>query len=498
LGNIKKNSFAVRPFTYNYIRESLHELSLIESKMIKNDKKLLHRFINEFSLDDFDDMVEFPLSKSNLKHIAKTAFNGYNQNNPEPHFLSYKDDDIYAWMELTETARLEIIDENIYQRYTDNASILGSLSDNLSFFVGFKMNRFIGDSILVYEIEDYRNEDNPYFDFVNWTIWYQSNASFNISTKFGDFQLGKTPVIWGYSPNNSPILSNKTQTFPFINYKYKNDFVGFHFIHGSLLPYESAVIHDMEEYPQKYLAAHRIEFYLGDNFNFSFNEMVIYGNRSFEVEYLIPVNFYWMAEHNLGDKDNLLMALDCSWRVKPGLTWYNTLFWDELAWEKLFSRWWGNKFVLQSGVHWTSKYNSYLLDIRIEGSISRPWTYTHEEFINSYASADIGLGLPQGPNSQSLLVELGLWPTHRWNAKLGTMFMRKGIELGSSVLHNYNLRDRDLDENTPYILGKSNDFVEILLELDYTINQILNIFGKIRYNSLNDNVYGYLGITVDW
>lgn len=498
LGNVSQSDIGVRPFTYKFVRNVLDDLSEIEADLTIRDKQLLKRFSSEFSLNGIDEKVKFPFSKSNLYSISKTASSKYQLTEQEPHFMSYKDYDMFAWMDLSETARLEMIDETVYKRFTDEVSVLGSLSDKLSFYVNFTMNRFVGDSLLVYQIDEYKNEDNPYFDFVNWTLWYQSYASFNISTKYGDFQLGKTPVIWGYSPNYSPILSGSAQTYPFINYKYKNKNVGFHFVHGSLLPYESAVIHYLDDYPQKYMAAHRIEFYLSKNFTFSFNEMVIYGNRSFEIEYLIPVNFYWVAEHNQGDKDNLLMALDCSWRVRPGLVWYNTLFWDELAWENLLSKWWGNKYVLQSGIHWTSKLNPYLLDIRIEGTVSRPWTYTHEEFVNSYSSAEIGLGLPQGPNSQSLLLDVGLWPSYKWNINFSALIIRKGIELGSSALHNYNLRNRELDNDTPMLLGESIEYSELSLESIYSINSIIDVFGKLNYNSYKSNYYGYIGINIDW
>lgn len=498
LGNLSQSDISVRPFTYTYVRSALEKLSAVDKELTKNDRQLIRRFSNEFAISDLSEKVNFPLSKSNIINIGKTALSNNLFDVPEPHFISYKDSNVFAWADLGEKVRLEVIDESVYRRFTDNVSIFGSISEKLSFFVDFTMNRFVGDSILVYQIEDYKNEDNPHFDFVNWTLWYQSNAAFNISTKYGNFQLGKVPVIWGFSPHNSPILSGATQTFPFMNYSFKNRFFGFHYLHGSLLPYKSTVIHELEDYPQKYLAGHRIEFFLSKNFTFSFNELVIYGNRPFEVEYLIPANFYWPAEHNLGDKDNLLMALDCSWRIRPGLMWYNTLFWDELAWEKLLSKWWGNKFVFQSGLHWTSQTNPYLIDLRVEGTISRPWTYTHEEFVNSYSSAEIGLGLPQGPNSQSLLIEVGLWPSHRWKIGVETLFVSKGIELGSSVLDNYNMRDRELDKNTPFLLGDIHDSIEFGVESNFALNSIIDIFGKINYNSYDSNLFGYLGMTIDW
>ena len=498
LGNLSQGDATVRPLTYSKVRDMLKQLAVISNKLSTKEQQILQRFIAEFSTDKFESRPSFPLQKSSLKKNGKILFGNYQLQGTEPHLLSYKDSSVYAWADIIETARLETIDESIYRRYTDQLSILGSVSDKLSFYVNFTMNRFVGDSSLVYQIEDFKNEDHPYFDFVNWTLWYQSEATFHISTKYGDFQVSKTPVIWGFSPEHSPILSGRTQTFPYINYSFKYKNIRFHFIHGSLLPFESGLIHVMEDYPQKYLAAHRIEFEINKNLIMSFNEMVIYGNRPFEIEYLIPVNFYWPAEHNQGDRDNLLMAFDCSWRIKPGLKWYNTLFWDELAWEKVLTKWWANKFVFQTGVHWVSKSNPYLSDLRIEATVSRPWTYTHSDEANSYSSAEIGLGLPQGPNSQSILIKAGFWPSYRWYFNISSSLISEGSGLGSSPLDNYDLRDRDLDNNTPYLLGEIYNSSEFRIETNYSLNRIINLFGFISVKYPNSEYNGHLGITIDW
>ncbi|MEE9572979.1 MAG: hypothetical protein V3W20_08025 [Candidatus Neomarinimicrobiota bacterium] len=498
LGNLSQSDAGVRLFTYSKIRDMFKQLAVVSDKLSNKDRQLLKRFESEFSTEKFERKVSFPLQKSTLKNLGNTAFNKYQIHGSEPHFLSYQDSAVYVWADVSETMRLESIEESTYRRFTDQMSIFGSIFDRLSFYVNFTMNRFVGDSSLVYKIEGFKNEDHPYYDFVNWTLWYQPEATFNISTKYGDFQLSKTPVIWGYSPEHSPILSGGTQTYPYANYSFKFKNFGFHFIHGSLLPRESIAIHLNKENPQKYLAAQRIELEISENFIMSFNEIVIYGNRPFEIEYLIPVNFYWAAEHNQGDRDNVLMALDCSWRIKPGLRWYNTLFWDELAWEKIFSKWWGNKFIFQTGLHWVSKTNPYLADFRVEATVSRPWVYTHSKMVNSYTSAEIGLGLPQGPNSQSLLLKAGFWPSYRWYFNISSMLIRQGSGLGSSPLDNYVLRDPEFDYDTPYLLGEIHNSSEFRLETNYSINRIIDVFGLISYKNPNSEYSGYIGITIDW
>jgi len=498
LGTISQSDGGVRPFTYTTIRKILNNLFEKRTELPVKDRELLTRFRSEFSLNQFPRKIEFPWQKTELKKLGSNLISNYRLQDVEPHLLSFRDSTVYAWADFSETIRLENLDKNVHRRYIDKVAILGTISDNLSFYVNFTMNRFVGDSNLVYQIEDFRNEDHPYFDTVNWTIWYQSEAAFNISTKFGNFHFGKTPVIWGYSPEYSPILSGNTQTFPYVSYSHKYRKIKFHYVHGTLLPYESITIHRFKRTSQKYIAAQRIEAELSKNLMLSFNEMVIYGNRPFELEYLIPVNFFWAAEHNLGDRDNLLMALDVSWRIKKGLKWYNTLFWDELAWEKIFSKWWGNKFVYQTGLHWVSKNNQFYPDLRIEATVSRPWTYTHNITVSSYTSAERVLGFPLGPNAQSLLTQVGFWPSYRWYLNFSALFIKKGTGLGSAATDNYNDRNRDLDENTLFLLGNIENTVQLKMESDFAINRYFNIVGKIGYELVNSTSSGHVGLNFDW
>ncbi|MEE8341708.1 MAG: hypothetical protein V3R52_06395 [Candidatus Neomarinimicrobiota bacterium] len=92
---------------------------------------------------------------------------------------------------------------------------------------------------------------------------------------------------------------------------------------------------------------------------------------------------------------------------------HSAVFWDELAWEKLLTKWRANKFIIQTGFHWVFKTNPAIADLCAEVTISRPWTYTHNEIVNSYTSEGIRPGLPQGPNSQPLLLWAGFWPFYQ-------------------------------------------------------------------------------------
>ena len=131
LGNLSQSDVSVRPLTYTKVREMFKQLMAVSDKLSAKDRQLLRRFESEFSIEIFESTVSFPLQKSTLKSIGNTAFNKYQIDRPEPHLLSYRDSAVYAWADVSETMRLEAIEESIYRRFTDRVSVFGSLYDQL-------------------------------------------------------------------------------------------------------------------------------------------------------------------------------------------------------------------------------------------------------------------------------------------------------------------------------------------------------------------------------
>ena len=68
---------------------------------------------------------------------------------------------------------------------------------------------------------------------------------------------------------------------------------------------------------ERYVALHRLDFKLKNNFRIGFYEKIIFGARSIPFEYLNPVVPYWSIQHSLGDLDNLIMGFDFTYLFKP-------------------------------------------------------------------------------------------------------------------------------------------------------------------------------------
>jgi len=192
------------------------------------------------------------------------------------------------------------------------------------------------------------------------------------------------------------------------------------------------------------------------------------------------------------------MAVDYCWRIKPGILVYQTLLWDELDWAKLFKLWWGNKYVFQTGVYWIPFTNPKYPDFRVEWTASRPWVYTHYDSLITYTSADIGIGFPEGPNSQLLYVETNWWMSPQSLWRISYRHLVKGSGLGSNPTHNYNDRDSSLDENTPPLLGETTVSNKIELRGTYRFSLMLKGFANISYQDQISQSTGQIGFVLNW
>ncbi|MFC1550212.1 hypothetical protein ACFL46_02860 [Candidatus Neomarinimicrobiota bacterium] len=498
LGHLPQWYTSLRPLTVRQVNEALNILSKLEAGLNPTDLKILERFTLEFHLTSSPQRLRGPWQKAHWKDSFSTSFLKFPWNAEEPHIISYRDSVVGIWADWSETHHGDWLDDRGFLRLTDHARFYGEVGERVSFYSDFTMNRFVGDSSFVPQIEGYQNEDRPYDEDVGWTLWYNSRASVVYDGKYFDWQISKIPLSWGYSPNHSPILSLEAPPFPYISLNFNYRDLRIKLIHGTLFANPAMRSHQLGGDPEKYLAAHRFEYDVNNNLTLGFSEMIIYGRRPMELDYLVPVNILWPTQHNLGDHDNYLLALDCSWRLRPGLTLYQTLFMDELAWVELFKDWWGNKYVYQAGLHvvFDSKIN--LPDLRVEIAIARPWTYTHDDSVNTYSSAGIGLGLPQGPNSQSILVESSWWPTARWYINGSYLWLKKGLVMGSSATDNYDLRDRDKDYATPFLLGTTTTSSKIALETHYALSGMFDLVGWLSYESETSKTYGRIGLIWDW
>jgi len=458
--------------------------------------RLINRFKSEFTINHIEDGIGYPWKEEKLATAFRTKISSSN-NYYEPHILTFKDSQNIFWADLEEKITFKYLKEP-HRIYRDRFSFSLFVDRTITIHTDFRMNRFLGSLPIPDKISDYKEQWVEYFSEVNWSIWYDDRSLIHYEGKYLDIELSKTPLTWGHSPNHSPIFSSNTAPFPFIGIEKTLNRVRFKSIHGFLLPFDTNKIHNMNSVPEKNIAAHRLEIDFTSNFTASFSEMAVYGGRRFEVEYLLPLNWFWGSEHNLGDRDNILMAVDYSWRINPGLIFHQTLLWDELDWAKLFKSWWGNKFVFQTGVYWVPFSSPKFPDFRIEWTQSRPWVYTHNDSLATYTSGGNGLGFPFGPNSQLLFMEANWWlsPQSLWTISYHHLI--KGSGLGSSPTDNYNNRNHSIDENTPFLIGEISKINRIELKVTYRLSPVLEGFANISHHNPEKQLTSQIGFLLNW
>ncbi len=495
LGKVSGLSLGMRPYTWNEIQTALESL---DRSLAPNagERDLLKRYLAEFKLENTRPGLTGPWQKDKWRdlgsHVRSTGIE-----DKFPHFITYRDAEILGWVDWQESVRMESDGEHVRPLYKDQLTFQGSIADRISFLTEFTEHRLGYQEGFVPALPpEYKQGFLLVHSETQWRIWDHNRSTLRLSGDHLDFEISKEQIYWGFSRNDSPILSAQTASYPFLGLRFKYRGLRIMSFNGQLLP-----VNDPEreqDIPEKNIAGHRVELAFSKTFTMSFTEMVIYANRPPELGYLIPVNAFFTEEHLLGDRDNTLMALEASWLPLPGLRAYGTFFWDDISWFQVFDTWWGSKFLVQAGLHWVFSSNPAIPDVRLELSAARPWVYTHGDSINTFTHAEHGLGFPLGPNSQQLSLVTSIHPLPRLNIEAKLENQVKGSGLGSDPLDNYNDRDKDLDWETTWLMGDLTRSSNLYFSARYLLNTVLSLHGRIGYDSAGEQLWVYLGGQFNW
>lgn len=464
-GHLNQEYWSTRPYTYTQINVMLDEIDTYSLELSEADLAILARFQKDFARSTDRDGITLPWSDSTIDNI----FHPKDHDTP-PFFMTYQHDDNFGWISWSETFRLQQNGEVSRAYYTDHVEISGTRG-RIDFTSQYTYHRLTRNDQFTELPESYKEGYILDREYIQWITWDYPTSS--LTYTHPDFKVGihRQPIYWGYSDANSPIISNNVNPLPHIEFVTQVDHLRFKFIHARLSP--NSPVRDDTLNVRRNLAAHRVEFDLTPNFEFAFNEMIIYANREFELGYLNPVNFFFAEEHVQGDLDNKLMALDFKWSLFPGLISYGTWFFDELDFWKLFSGWWGNKFVLQLGATYYPQAN--LPSLSVEYTAARPWTYSHTNPENSFSSAGRNLGLKNGPNTQNYRIGTA-WQINSHIHIAGELsFLRRGNDPGAEILNSYQDRGDFEEEDSEFITGSSLYSNNASIQVAYYLSPLASI-----------------------
>ncbi len=306
------------------------------------------------------------------------------------------------------------------------------------------------------------------------------------NTGYVDLQFAQQEIKWGVGESGNLILSDYPEPYPYISIAKEWDRIKFMALHGKLQSFpDDTLDNGLRLYPDKWLAAHRLEISIARTVTLGFNETFIYGRRYVDWAYLMPFNFYRAVEHKLRDRDNATISIDAEWLIMPGTKLYGTVFFDEFRSSELFSDWFGNKHAAQIGLMQVDPFGLHNLSLRLEYVAVLPWVYTHKFRVNSYTTDFRSLGYWAGPNSEVYYIHL-LKDWHwrfrtglKWRQwKHGENFTDKDI--GGDILEGHETGDPIYRK---FLGGRLT--TERRLEL-YSRYEVFNgFFFRARYNWLN-------------
>lgn len=496
-GNLSQNWLAIQPLSWQQVNTCLTRLDHPALPLSALDQQLLKRFRAEFAIPTLPTPVTAPWQLHNWRKAGQGLFSGNPNISSYPHGFTYRDSVAAVWADWREGLRFQHNGDQSRGFYSDQLTFHGFLNERLSFYWDFIQYRLSNVSQYPDLPPEYKQGHIIDQEELDWYVWNLGQAGLYATFPNWSFTLAQQPVYWGYSPGLSPILNTNVYPYTYLSFSVNYKVLRFTTIQGGLLPENPSEFN--KDIPDKRIAAQRISVDFSPRLTLAFNEFEIYARRPFEPGYLVPIIFYWAEENLLGDRDNLLMAVDGIYRLAPGFQIYGTFFWDELDWFELNKDSWKNKFAPQLGIFSSLPFESISGDLRIEYTAVHPWTYTHDDSLNNFASAGIGLGFPYGPNSAVLDVQSNLWFSPRLSLFLDWTWLRKGSGLGSDVLDNYAERDESLDHKTTSLMGTITSNYLGTVQVRYRVNPMVEITGRFE-TVRGDTAHNLweLGLHLDW
>lgn len=260
---------------------------------------------------------------------------------------------------------------------------------------------------------------------LDYNFKYENFGSFDITTAgyltanlgFIKMKFGRDRMNIGYGPIKA-VIGNNAPMFDYFYLKMHYKSVDVTYFHGKLLGNTSFIADSVTGYVntigEKYIGYHRIGFNISDDFNIGAGEIIIYGNRSLDLDYINPFILYKTAQNNNKDRDNSIVILDLNNKSIKGLKLYGLIYIDDIQVSKFGSPYWGNQFIYNFGFLSNNLYRELPLDIQFEYMRIEPYVYTNRLPRNTFDNDGYGLASFMQPNSELFLTQMD----YRFNNRL--------------------------------------------------------------------------------
>ncbi len=388
------NSFEI-PKSGKEIGSYLSEID--KTKLSAIDKAKLDDFLDEFQLEITGETnnIQSIIENPNSSLTRKTRFFYFNSDN--------SNNNLYVKL-LGETKFISQIDDKKVVSATPfkfGGEIGGTFSNNFGFQIQGINGSFFGEKSILLKDSEYN--DNYKFNLPD----SQAGSSFYDETRgsliYQDqnfiFRFGRDRIKLGYG-NEKSVLGENAPIFDFAQMQIKYNIFNFSYLHAKLIQDENPQNETKRDVLEKYFVFHRLSAQITKNTNFSLGELAIYSNRGIDLSYVNPFVFFKSIEHYNQDRDNTILFTDIKIdNLLNFMSFYGSLFVDDMDFGKIGSGWYGNKTMWDFGISFIpSVFESDFFSaqyIHIE-----PYFYTHHLFGNNFTHFDKLLNDNLMPNSE--------------------------------------------------------------------------------------------------
>jgi hypothetical protein len=180
-----------------------------------------------------------------------------------------------------------------------------------------------------------------------------------------------------------------------------------------------------------WMVAHRLVWHPRPDLSLGITELVTLAGRSPDWVYWLPLVPLKYAEHQLGDRDNIALGADASYRLPWNTLLYAEILLDDFSGFPL--DFWGNKFAFTVGSHWESPQNG---NTQVDGeyTLVSPWFFSHlrrDTQMQSFGAL-LGSALPANAHRAQAKVTQTLRPAVA--AMLQGSWMQRGVGTRESAL----------------------------------------------------------------
>lgn len=293
------------------------------------------------------------------------------------------------------------------------------------------------DESLPYTVRSNKDLVNDDADVGPFKLLPYINSSFAVGTDSIYINAGLMRSSYGPIHEDGVVFDPKVMHSAHIDFTYNHDFWMLNSSFYALSATKAGSPNSF--YPNKYLAIHSLELRPFHNLSLSLLESMVYGER-FDISYLLPLTPYMVNSSIYGFDDNSLIGFMGSYcpidSIKiDGIFYMDDMSFNDLVRLKIDTKW---RSAQQIRLSWAPQKSGILNLISFDYTQVFPFMYTHridrsgipehKDQVNylNYTHAGQGIGSSLEPNSDKILLKIGLTPLEKFDVDIFASYIRHG------------------------------------------------------------------------